>query len=281
MNIFKTDKIIDRLDKMLDNAIDGKPTESSFDESKLSALETKLAKYLAISQTSRQKLEEEKAKINELVSDISHQTKTPIANILLYAELLEESKLSDKDSKCAHELAQQAEKLSFLIASLVKTSRLENGIIVLSPKPQPLQPLLNDVMEQCKSKAAQKGIALTGCDTQAEAFFDYKWTAEALSNIVDNAIKYTAVGGKIAVSATSYQLFCRIDICDKGIGIPEDELGKIFTRFYRSPSVSDIEGVGIGLYLAREIVSDGGGYIKVSSKVGQGSTFSVFLPMKS
>lgn len=279
MNIFKVDHIIDRLDKMIDHAMSGNPIEDNFDESKLSALETKLAHYLAMTQTSRKQLEEEKAKINGLISDISHQTKTPIANILLYSQLLEESNLSEKESSCAHALTAQAEKLNFLISSLVKTSRLENGVIVLTPKCQPIQPLLVEVLEQCKAKSNEKNITLSCQATEAIAIFDAKWISEAVFNIVDNAIKYTPVGGEIAISTTAYQLFCRIDIRDSGIGILECEQAKIFTRFYRSPTVVDEEGVGIGLYLAREIVSRQGGYIKVISQVGKGSTFSVFLPI--
>ena len=110
------------------------------------------------------------------------------------------------------------------------------------------------------------------------ACFDLKWTAEALYNILDNALKYTPPGGEIRVTAQAYELFCRIDVSDTGIGISEDEIPKIFSRFYRSSAVSQEEGVGIGLYLSREIITLQGGYIKVSSEPGKGSCFSVFLP---
>ena len=110
------------------------------------------------------------------------------------------------------------------------------------------------------------------------ACFDPKWTAEALYNIMDNAIKYTPQGGKVRVTVQAYELFCRIDISDTGIGISEDEIPKIFSRFYRSSAVSQEEGVGIGLYLSREIITMQGGYIKVSSEPDKGSCFSVFLP---
>ena len=101
---------------------------------------------------------------------------------------------------------------------------------------------------------------------------------QALYNIVDNGVKYTPVGGEIRLSANRYELFFRIDIADNGIGIAEEEQAKIFTRFYRSPMVLGEEGVGIGLYLSREIITAQGGYIKVVSKQGQGSVFSVYLP---
>ena len=112
------------------------------------------------------------------------------------------------------------------------------------------------------------------------ACFDVKWTTEAIENIVDNAIKYTPEGGDITLAVTSYELFLRIDIADTGIGIAESEYADIFKRFYRSQAVNTIEGVGIGLYLARQIITGQGGYIKVTSTLGQGTTFSVFLPHK-
>lgn len=281
MNIFNADKIMDRLGQMIDNAIDGKPIESAFDETKMSALETKLSHYLAMTGTSRAQLAEEKTQINELISDISHQTKTPIANILLYSQLLEESDLSEKDKICVNSLVEQAEKLKFLIASLVKASRLETGIISVSPKLQPVQPLLESILGQVMAKAERNNINVTSKNTNVCAIFDMKWTSEAIYNIMDNAVKYTPAGGSVSVSVIPYQLFCRIDICDTGMGISENEQPKIFSRFYRSPSVNDAEGIGIGLYLTRKIVTSEGGYIKVKSEIGKGSTFSVFLPMKN
>lgn len=281
MNIFNADKIMNRLDEMLDNAISAKPIETTFDETKMSALETKFSRYLAMTETSRAQLLEEKSRVNELISDISHQTKTPIANILLYSQLLEEANLADKDKQCVSSLVEQTEKLNFLIASLVKASRLETGIIAVAPKLQPIQPMLDDAVVQAMAKAEGKNITITQSETDISAFFDLKWTIEAIYNIVDNAVKYTPVGGSVTVSVLSYQLFCRIDIRDTGMGISEGDTAKIFTRFYRSPLVSDTEGVGIGLYLTREIVAAEGGYVTVQSEAGKGSVFSIFLPLEN
>ena len=174
-------------------------------------------------------------------------------------------------------LYNQSEKLRFLIDSLVKLSRLENGIISLSPQRSALQPLLQGIAEQYAAKVSEKELSLQLQDTDAFAVFDFKWTAEALANIVDNAIKYTE-HGTIRISAVSYEMFARIDISDTGSGISESEQAKIFARFYRSNSVQKQEGVGIGLYLARQIISGEDGYIKVASVPGKGSTFSIFLP---
>lgn len=272
----KTRKTMEEIERMLDAAMTGSFSETNFDESRQSALETKFAHYLSAAEASSRNVAQEKDKIKAFIADISHQTKTPIANLLLYSELLEET-LPASAKANVEALYKQSEKLQFLIDSLVKLSRLENGIISLSPQQAALQPLLESVVEQYTAKASEKGLSLQMQDTDAFAVFDFKWTAEALANIVDNAIKYTE-HGTITTSAVSYEMFARIDISDTGSGIPESVQAKIFARFYRSNSVQKQEGVGIGLYLARQIISGEGGYIKVASVPGKGSTFSIFLP---
>lgn len=274
----ETKRIIQHMDDMLTDTINGNFKEKTFDESLLSALEAKCAYYLSASTVSAQNVAMEKDKIKELISDISHQTKTPIANLLLYIELLQEETLSVDAQQYVDILHMQTEKLKFFIDALVKLSRLENGILSLAPKTEPIQPMLQDVVSQFASKAKCKGISLKMEDTESFAQFDTKWTTEALCNIVDNAVKYTEKG-TIDISVRPYEMFVRIDVTDTGMGISEEEQAKIFTRFYRSEQVTDQEGVGIGLYLAREIISEEGGYIKVSSQYGQGSTFSVYLPV--
>lgn len=277
----KTKRIMRMLHQMLDYAIDGSFTETTFDESLLSSVECRLNRYLTASAVSARNIIAEKETIKELLADISHQTKTPIANILLYAQLLEEQELPQESIECVTALRGQAEKLNFLIASLVKLSRLETGVFMLHPASHPIAPMLERVAEQFSPKAVQKELGLVVTATNAYGVFDYKWTTEALCNLVDNAIKYTPVGGSIQVSAKQYDLFCRIDVADTGIGISEAEQAKIFGRFYRSPFVCEQEGAGIGLYLTRQILVEQGGYIKVSSSLGEGAVFSMFLPRKA
>ena len=269
-------KLIKKLDEMLDKAIDGRFTESCFDESQLSYIENKMWKYLSSSEISARKTAEEKAKIKTLIADISHQTKTPVSNILLYSELLSECELSDTEKDYANRIFSQSEKLSFLITSLVKLSRLETGIISLSAMENNVAPMLRDIIVQAQAKADAKGLSLTLECGDEKAVFDEKWTNEAVWNIVDNAIKYTDNGG-VKIAVKEYEMFVCIEISDTGRGIPESEQAQIFSRFYRSETTSSEEGVGIGLYLARQIISAENGYIKVMSEAGNGSTFSVFL----
>lgn len=275
-------RMVNTIEQMLKDATNGSFMERVFDESRISALETRFANYLAASMVSAHAIAAERDKIKTLISDLSHQTKTPIANLLLYSELLEEEELSESTQYYVKALHNQIVKLHFLIDSLVKLSRLENGILTVSARSQPLYPLLENVYEQFLPSAKEKGIELSIESMDIEdmkmvALFDRKWTAEALCNILDNAIKYTKQGN-IKISITAYEMFVRIDIADTGIGISEQEQAKIFLRFYRAEAARDSEGVGVGLYLAREIISSEGGYIKVTSVCGKGSTFSVFLP---
>lgn len=263
---------------MLDEAIKGDFLENTWDESMLSSVEGKLARYLKSSTSSARNLREQKAKIEALVADISHQTKTPIANILLYAQLLEEQNIPEEAKPLVTSLIEQSEKLKMLIEALVKTSRLETGIFQFQPKNSEIEPMLTEAVKQYLPKAQKKQITLNLEPSDASAVFDSKWTAEAVGNLLDNAIKYTPSGGVVSVHVSEYDMFCRIDVSDNGLGIPEEEQAKVFQRFYRSPSVADAEGVGIGLYLTRQIITGQGGYIKLTSKPGEGSTFSFFLP---
>lgn len=270
----------DIISDMLDSAINNAYSDSTYDETRLSALESKLNRFLTMSKSSELNISEERNRIKELVSDISHQTKTPLSNILLYAQLLNEQQgLPEHLRPLTAEIAVQSEKLSFLIQALVKASRLETGIISVSPGTSPVKELMVNSANIIKEKADRKSISLTlSCGEDLRARFDMKWTEEAVANILDNAVKYTPPGGAVTVSATPYELFTRIDITDTGIGIAEDEINLIFKRFYRSPAVSRYEGVGIGLYLARQVLAAQGGYIKVKSEPGKGSCFSLFLP---
>ena len=267
-----------RLGDMLDRAIAGNFAEERFDETELSALETRMARYLSANAVSARNLAEEKDAIKTLIADISHQTKTPIANLLLYAQLLGEQELPPESRTYASALERQAEKLRFLIDALVKTSRLETGVFAMTPKRHGIQQLLDAALSQAAPRAAAKGLALAAEPTDLTARFDLKWTAEALYNLVDNAVKYTPAGGSVTLSAQLLDSFCRVDVTDTGPGIPEGEQARIFRRFYRSPAASEEEGVGIGLYLTRQIAAGQGGYCKVTSRPGEGSTFSLYLP---
>ena len=275
---WQTARTIRRLDDMLTAAMNGSFSEETFDESRLSSLESRLGRYLATSALSERNVRQQKDQISALISDISHQTKTPVANLQLYAQLLSEQPLTPQGKDCAAAISAQAEKLQTLIEALVKTSRLETGILTLHPQPGEISPVVERSCTQYVPKAAEKGIALTVGLTEGSAVFDCKWTEEAVCNLLDNAVKYTPSGGTVTIEVKNYELFSAIRVTDTGPGISEAEQAKIFGRFYRASGTWQTEGVGIGLYLTRQIAEKQGGYVKVESMPGMGSTFSLYIP---
>lgn len=274
----RTRRILESLSRMLDDALEGRFTETRFDETLHSALESRLAHYLAASTVSARKVQAEREKLKALIGDISHQSKTPISNILLYTQLLRKQ---PGNADCLEALEGQTRKLQSLIDALVKTSRLEAGVLALHPAPGQLQEVAAAALSQIAPKAAAKGIEMIQEPIQADAVFDPKWTEEALYNLLDNAVKYTPVGGRVTVSATDYPMFSAVHVRDTGPGIGEEEQPRVFQRFYRGTEYAGEEGVGIGLYLVRQIAEGQGGYVKISSQKGQGSTFSLYLPKAS
>ena len=276
----KARKTMEEIERMLDAAMTGSFSETNFDESRLSALETKFAHYLSAAEASSRNVAQEKDKIKTLIADISHQTKTPIANLLLYSELLMEETLPASAKANVEALYKQSEKLRFLIDSLVKLSRLENGIISLSPQQAALQPLLESVVEQYAAKASEKGLSLQLQDTDAFAVFDFKWTAEALANIVDNAIKFTPAGGMLSAKLVITGDKVRVSIRDTGVGMDDATMKRIFEKFYSRSSDPNEKGNGLGLSITKRIIDLMHGTIEVSSQVDEGSCFTVILPLE-
>lgn len=224
-------------------------------------------------------ISEEKDKLKELVSDISHQTKTPIANIKLYLEMMADETDFDRNQEYLKKMNGQVDKLDFLLQSMVKMSRLETGTIKIQKQIAPLTDTLAMAISNVVIKAEKKNIKIdVQYDERLELNHDKKWTAEAIFNILDNAVKYTNDGGNIHIVVCRQELFTKISIEDTGKGIAPERQATIFTRFYREPEVHDNDGIGIGLYLAREIITLQNGYIEVQSQVGQGSTFMIYLP---
>ena len=271
----------DDLCETLDALLSGRQPENyqPYEDSLTAKVQGKLMQYFDIMSVGKRQSQQDKQVIQSLVSDISHQVKTPIANIKMFTNILQQHQLPpEKQAEFLRTMEGQIDKLDFLMQSLIKMSRLETGTFVLHPQEGRLADTIALAMSAVWAKAEAKEISLSAdCDSSICVQHDPKWTAEALGNILDNAIKYTPSGGSVTVSVRPWQFYTRVDIADTGIGIAEEHYNDIFQRFYRDPQVASQEGVGLGLYLSNGIITRQKGYISVKSKVGKGTTFSVYL----
>lgn len=246
----------------------------------LDRINHRLNRLYQMLQNNQKKIEEQRTDLQGMISDISHQVKTPASNLKMAATLLLEQELP-RTQQIDHlqSMIVQLDKLDFLMNTMVKSSRLETGAISLEKQRLPIYETLAMALGSIFLKAEEKHLHVTvDCPEDLIVPHDSKWTSEAVFNILENAVKYTLAGGTIRVGVVRWEAYTKIDIADTGRGIPESAQGAIFKRFYREPEVHNIEGIGIGLYLAREIISKQGGNIKVASVAGNGATFTVFLP---
>ena len=268
----------------MDSMISGgeEPARAEDRETIFARISYRLSRLYGILQENRRKVDEERRELQTLVSDISHQVKTPVANLKMVTDTLLAKPVTEQERRdFLQGIRSQTDKLEFLVQSMGKASRLETGAVTLEKKDVPLLDTLAQAMSGIVYGAEQKGISVeVQCPEDLRVSHDSKWTAEALFNLLDNAVKYTPAGGSICVSVEQWEMYVKLDVSDTGRGIPESRQAAIFRRFYREEAVHDQPGVGIGLYLAREIVTRQGGYIKVASEPGKGSAFSVFLPWR-
>lgn len=271
------------LDSILDDMLAGRNPDFEFISDTLSGkINVKLKRLYEILNQKSEKSRQEKEKLNAFISDISHQTKTPVANLKMYLQILSERKM-DETKRCEFiqlSLA-QTEKLEFLVISLAKMSRLENGMISFSLGRLPVIEVIADALAQIMPLAEQKNISVNvGCCGDIVIFCEKKWTCEAVFNVLDNAVKYTPPNGSIQIAVCKNEFYALIKIKDSGMGIGEAEQAKVFGRFYRSPMAAHVDGLGIGLFLSRQIVSGQGGFITVKSEPEQGAEFTISLPME-
>lgn len=258
------------------------PQRPEDSETQLARIGHRLARLYQIMQENRRRVDGERQELQTLVSDISHQVKTPVSNLKMATDTLLEKPMTEVErTDFIRGIRSQTDKLDFLFQALVKTSRLETGVIQLDKKSGRLFDTVAQAMSGIVYAAEKKEIAVSvDCPEDLTVSHDSKWTSEALFNLLDNAVKYTPAGGKISVSVVLWEMYVEIKVTDTGKGISESNQAVIFRRFYREEEVHEQQGVGIGLYLAREIVTRQGGYIKVISELGKGSGFSIMLPTK-
>lgn len=270
------------VEKQIDSFVNGEFDKKNINEENLeSKLNSKLYKLGNITKAKLEQSNRSKQEVQEMVSDITHQIKTPISNIRMYSDTILNNDLSkEKQREFLQVISTQVDKLEFLTDSLIKMSRLETNMLALNQESSRIIECIEEAKKQAEPLVDKKNISIDIMgDTNTIVKYDKKWTLEAICNILENAIKYTNENGKIEINIEKLESFLRIDIIDNGIGIDNENINNVFKRFFREQKVHNIEGVGIGLYLSKNIIELQNGYIKLKSKIGEGSTFSVFLPL--
>lgn len=260
-----------------DEILSGKEIEISYDESLDSAISERLNRIMDISRKQKENAEEERDTVKSLITNISHQIKTPLANITLYIGLLKERINDTKSMELADKVENNATKLNFFMKGLLKSSYAEQEIISVSPKIIDLGIIIKRSCQAVELAAMKREIQLISKYHSCNIYADSKWTEEVFTNILENAIKYSPIGSTVTIQSILYESFVCVQFIDNGVGIPEEEQGKIFQRFYRGTNVTNQQGFGIGLFLAREVLRKQQGYIKVKSKLNMGTTVEVFL----
>lgn len=262
------------LSDYIDQALDGNLEITEFDEKELSKIKSKLIKFLYANQVKEKKINTEKSKTKDLIADISHQTKTPITNLSLYISLLED----DPKDEYLEIIKYELNKLEFLIQNLVKSSRLESDIISLQKHQANLKDIIEDVLREFKVILDEKCISINLKNEDLIFALDERWLKEAIHNLVDNSIKYSPNGSTINISIYKSYLNYNLDIENECKDISEEALPKIFERFYRGKNSVSKDGLGLGLFIAREIIEKHGGNIRASLDNNR-IKFSVDFPL--
>lgn len=240
----------------------------------------KLKRLYEILRSAKEQSEQEKRCLEETITDISHQIKTPLSNLKMYNSTILTRKMpQEKMIEFCMLMGKQMDKLEFLTTQMIKVSRMEIGTIHLSVKNQQLYDTVAAALSGIVLPAELKSITvIPPVPTDVMVPHDSKWTAEALFNILDNAVKYTETGGTIRITIQQTELTTMIAITDTGKGIREENRYRIFNRFFREEDVHETAGIGIGLYLTREIIAKQKGYLRVTSELGKGTTIAVYFP---
>ena len=270
------DEVNEGMDQMLSGRSDVLLPEVEDPENLFARFVSKLSRLYEALRIAEAGADEEKRVMQGMVADLSHQIKTPVANIKMDLELLSARKMPpDQQQEFLERTLHQADKMDFLIQSIIKMSRLESGAIRILPQQADFAVTLANALLSVSAAADRKGIEIdVNCPQPFSVRHDPKWTEEAVFNLLDNAVKYSPEGGTIEVRVEMREAGAYLSVTDHGMGIPEEWQGAVFSKFFRAPAVHNLPGAGVGLYLTRQILEAQGGYVTVRSAVGEGSTFT-------
>jgi len=277
---FSSYRLMHRLETLMHAFIEkGKAEDFSMGESRESKFESQLRQVLHRAQESEKQAFDERDKVSVLLSDLSHQLKTPLANVVMYTEILQAGGVSKEEQDVfLKETRNQTKKMEWLMDAMLKASQLERGSVVFSAEYAGIRETIGNAVGSVYARAVEKEITIiTEEFEECRLYHDPKWTVEALGNILDNAVKYSPKASQITVRLYPLEIYTCIEIEDQGVGIESTEYNEIFKRFYRGNRTRQKEGSGLGLYLSQLILNQEKGYVTVHSRPGQGSCFQVYL----
>ena len=244
-----------------------------YDDSPIALIKNEIFKITNKLQTLNEYSIFEKKNLEKTLSDISHQLKTPLTSLFIINSVLEDTTDENLKKEYLKKNQQQLEKIEWLVQSLLRMSQIDSGTIIFQKEDLKVLDLIEAASSDHLIPMELKDIHLDiNCDSSLQLSGDKRWTVEALSNIIKNAIEHTPVGGKIKISAFANSFRTAIVVADNGVGIAESEIGNIFKRFYRKKK--DGEGIGIGLNLSKMIMTSQNGDIRVSSTLNVGTEFT-------
>ena len=252
---------------------------SSYEEGDIGILMDNFSEMVRILKESIETQQKEKIFLKDLINDIFHQLKTPLSSLVVFNDILMKEEMDRETSlKMLTESEKQLTRIQWLIISMLKLARIEAGAVQFQKEEQPLYPTIAEAVASLNDKIEQKGhMVLIECEENLLLLHDKEWLQEALINIIKNAIEYTKEQGKIKIQAEQNPLATVIRVTDNVPGIPESEMGKIFTRFYRVQNEINPNSVGLGLAITKSIVEGQGGRIRVESDTKEGSSFTRFI----
>lgn len=251
--------------------------EEEYREGTIGIFYTNFYKMIEALKESRDRELQEKIFLRDIISDISHQLKTPLASLNVFIDLLLDDKIDEqKKQQVLREAANQLDRMEWMVLSMLKLARIEAGAIIFEKTENGIEGIFARVAEGTGILIKKKNQELIcKCGENDMLICDADWLIEALINLVKNASDYSDESKRIWLEAECNKLYTRIYVKDEGVGIAEDELPNIFKRFYRVHSEVNPNSVGIGLSLSKSIIEGMGGSLTVTSTVGEGSTFIV------
>lgn len=276
----KARRILDNISFMMDCVDNGRITDIKYND-KMTKEESRLGRYINAKFLAEQEILMERLNAAPMVQDLQRQMRESITSLNILADLMQKQvRLNDDVFTLCEQVQEGAEKLAQYMGALLEAAHLNKSEIEVHAEAVDVALLLEEMKKTAAPLAQEKGVQLQVAEAEIMVHMDMALAQKALANIVDNAIKYTPKDGKVTVTCMRYESNCRIDVSDTGPGIPGEQQGYVFGRYWRAPNNTVEGGLGVGLYVARQLIQAQEGYIRLASILGKGSTFSVFLPLE-